>query len=66
MRVLTRAAFQRRRKQFQRILRDDPAYRLSRREVAEVETRSGLDLRRRPETFAPEDFVRLAKMLERT
>ncbi|MDE0358109.1 MAG: 16S rRNA (adenine(1518)-N(6)/adenine(1519)-N(6))-dimethyltransferase RsmA [Gammaproteobacteria bacterium] len=66
VRVLTRAAFQRRRKQFQRILRDDPAYRLSRREVAEMETRSGLDLTRRPETFAPEDFVRLAKMLERT
>ena len=66
VRVLTRAAFQRRRKQFQRILRDDPAYRLSRREVAQVETRSGLDLTRRPETFAPEDFVRLAKMLERT
>jgi len=66
VRVLTRAAFQRRRKQFQRILRDDPAYRLSRPEVAEVETRSGLDLTRRPETFAPEDFVRLAKMLERT
>ena len=66
VRVLTRAAFQRRRKQFQRILRDDPAYRLSRREVAEVETRSGLDLTRRPETFAPEDFVGLAKMLKRT
>lgn len=66
VRVLTRAAFQRRRKQFQRILRDDPAYCLSRGRVAEVETRSGLDLTRRPETFAPEDFVRLAKTLERT
>lgn len=66
VRVLTRAAFQRRRKQFQRMLRDDPAYRLSRRAVAEVEARSGLDLTRRPETFAPEDFVRLAEVVERT
>ena len=66
VRVLTRAAFQRRRKQFQRILRDDPAYRLSRRTVAEVEARSGLDLKRRPETFAPEDFVRLAEVVERS
>jgi len=66
VRVLTRAAFQRRRKQFQRILRADPAYRLRPGDVAEVETRTGLDLTRRPETFAPEDFVRLAKMLERT
>ena len=66
VRVLTRAAFQRRRKQFQRILRDDPAYLLSRRAVAEVEARSGLDLTRRPETFAPADFVRLAQVVERT
>lgn len=66
VRVLTRAAFQRRRKQFQRILRDEPAYRLSHRAVAEVEARSGLDLTLRPEVFAPEDFVRLAELLERT
>ena len=66
VRVLTRAAFQRRRKQFQRILRDAPAYRLDRRVVAEVETRSGLDLTLRPEALAPEDFVRLAEVLEGT
>lgn len=66
VRVLTRAAFQRRRKQFQRILRDDPTYRLSRRAVAVAEARSGLDLTRRPETFSPEDFGRLAEVLERT
>lgn len=65
VRVLTRAAFQRRRKQFQRMLRDEPAYRLGRRAVAEVEARSALDLTRRPETFAPEDFVRLAEVVER-
>ena len=66
VRVLTRAAFQRRRKQFQRILRDAPAYRLDRRAVAEVEKRSGLDLTLRPEALAPEDFVRLAEVVEDT
>ncbi len=66
VRVLTRAAFQRRRKQFQRILRDAPAYRLDRGAVAEVEKRSGLDLTLRPEALAPEDFVRLAEVVERS
>lgn len=66
VRVLTRAAFQRRRKQLQRILRDAPAYRLDRRAVAEVETCSGLDLTLRPEALAPEDFVRLAEVVEGT
>ena len=64
VRVLTRAAFQRRRKQFQRILRDEPAYHLSRPAVAEVEARSGLDLTLRPEVFAPEEFFRLATVVE--
>ena len=63
VRVLTRAAFQRRRKQFQRILRDDPAYHLDRGAVAEVEACAGLDLTLRPETFAPDDFVRLAEAI---
>ncbi len=61
VRVLTRAAFQRRRKQFQRTLRDDPAYRLERWAVKEVEARSGLDLTLRPEAFAPDGFVLLAE-----
>ena len=64
VRTLTRAAFQRRRKQFQRILRDAPAYRLDRASVKEVEERGGFDLSRRPETFAPEDIIRLAKVVE--
>ena len=64
VRRLVRAAFQRRRKQFQRILRDAPAYRLGRREVVDVEARSGLDLTLRPETFAPDDFIRLAEVVE--
>lgn len=62
LRNLTRAAFGQRRKQFQRILRD--AYGLSPDDVAAVEERTGFDLRRRPETFSPEDFIRLAIELQ--
>ncbi len=65
VRALTRAAFQRRRKQFRRILRDAPNYRLSRSAVAEAEALSGFDLTLRPEAFAPEDFVRLSEAVER-
>ena len=64
VRRLVRAAFQRRRKQLQRILRDDPGYRLGRRGVVEAEARSGLDLTLRPEALAPGDFVRLAEVVE--
>jgi 16S rRNA (adenine1518-N6/adenine1519-N6)-dimethyltransferase len=58
LRRLTRAAFGHRRKQFQRILRD--AYGLSHDQVAALEERTGFDLRQRPETFAPDEFVRLS------
>jgi 16S rRNA (adenine1518-N6/adenine1519-N6)-dimethyltransferase len=61
VRALTRAAFGQRRKQFQRILRD--AYRLSPEALEEVEGELGVDLRARPETFPPEEFVRLARAL---
>ncbi|MEW5929285.1 MAG: 16S rRNA (adenine(1518)-N(6)/adenine(1519)-N(6))-dimethyltransferase RsmA [Gemmatimonadota bacterium] len=61
LRELTRAAFGQRRKQFQRILRD--AYRLSPEEVEALGAELGVDLRDRPETFAPEDFIRLARAL---
>lgn len=61
LRNLTRAAFGQRRKQFQRILRD--AYRLTPDGVAALESRTGFDLRRRPETFAPDDFVTLSREL---
>lgn len=61
VRALTRIAFGRRRKQFQRILRDalglDPA------DIRETEASTGLDLRNRPETFSPEQFVLLADHL---
>jgi 16S rRNA (adenine1518-N6/adenine1519-N6)-dimethyltransferase len=61
LRELTRAAFQQRRKQFQRILRD--AYGLSVDEVAEVGRAAAMDLVQRPETFSPQKFIDLARVL---
>jgi 16S rRNA (adenine1518-N6/adenine1519-N6)-dimethyltransferase len=61
LRVLTRAAFGQRRKQFQRILRD--AYALSVGEVESVGRAAGMDLTARPESFSPERFVELARVL---
>jgi 16S rRNA (adenine1518-N6/adenine1519-N6)-dimethyltransferase len=61
LRMLTRAAFGQRRKQFQRILRD--AYGLEPAQVEELGTAVGMDLVQRPETFAPERFVELARAI---
>ncbi|HVG43894.1 MAG TPA: 16S rRNA (adenine(1518)-N(6)/adenine(1519)-N(6))-dimethyltransferase RsmA [Longimicrobium sp.] len=61
LRDLTRAAFQQRRKQFQRILRD--AYDLSVDEVAAVGQAAAMDLVQRPETFPPQKFIDLARVL---
>ena len=61
LRDLTRAAFQQRRKQFQRILRD--AYHLSPQQVEEVGRAAGMDLVQRPETFSPAKFIDLARVL---
>jgi 16S rRNA (adenine1518-N6/adenine1519-N6)-dimethyltransferase len=61
LRELTRAAFQQRRKQFQRILRD--AYDLSIDQVEEVGRAAGMDLVQRPETFPPQKFIDLARVL---
>lgn len=61
LRNLSRVAFGRRRKQFQRTLRD--AYGLDPAEVQQIEARLGTDLRQRPETFSPAEFVRLARLL---
>lgn len=61
LRHLTRAAFGQRRKQFQRILRD--AYGLSVDQVAALGAEVGMDLQSRPESFAPERFVDLARAL---
>lgn len=61
LRELTRAAFQQRRKQFQRILRD--AYHLSSEAVAELGREAGMDLVQRPETFSALKFIDLARVL---
>jgi 16S rRNA (adenine1518-N6/adenine1519-N6)-dimethyltransferase len=61
LRELTRAAFQQRRKQFQRILRD--AYGLSVDEVEAVGRAAGMDLVQRPETFSAQKFIDLARVL---
>lgn len=64
LRRLTRAAFGRRRKQLQTILRTAPEYGLE-REAAEAACRAlGLEPRVRPEQVAPETFVALARRLE--
>lgn len=63
LRVLTRAAFQWRRKQFQKILRDHPDLDLGREGVEALEARTGVDFRRRPETFSPDELVRLSRTL---
>lgn len=63
LRVLTRTAFGQRRKQFQRILRD--ACHVDPDDIGDLERETGFDLRRRPETFSPPDFIRLAAELAR-
>lgn len=63
LRVLTRAAFQWRRKQMQKILREHADLALPREEVDALERQTRLSLARRPETFSPEEFVRFSRLL---
>ena len=65
LRFLTRLAFQQRRKQFQAILRNHPETDLSHGQVEALEEQTGFDLRQRPETFSPEDFILLSRSLSR-
>ncbi len=65
LRTLTRAAFQRRRKQFGSILRDHPELALGSEGVVRLQRETGFDFRRRPETFSPEEFIRLSRALRR-
>jgi len=60
VRRLVRAAFQWRRKQLGTILRGHPELAWSEEELEELRERSGLDLRRRPETLSPDEFAWLA------
>ncbi|MEN8143368.1 MAG: 16S rRNA (adenine(1518)-N(6)/adenine(1519)-N(6))-dimethyltransferase RsmA [Gemmatimonadota bacterium] len=64
LRRLTRTAFGRRRKQMQKILRTAPEYLLSAAESSAVLLSLGLDPGSRPEELSPDDFRRLAALLE--
>jgi 16S rRNA (adenine1518-N6/adenine1519-N6)-dimethyltransferase len=63
LRQLTQTAFGWRRKQLQRTLRDAPPYRLRVEDIERLQQDSGFDLRRRIETFDPDDIIRLADLL---
>ncbi len=63
LRSLTRMAFQQRRKQFQAILRNRPGLTLSHEQIGALEDATGFDLRQRPETFSPEEFILLSRAL---
>ncbi len=63
LRVLTRVAFSRRRKQLLRILRSAPEYDLPRDRIERILESMGLSPQARPETLTPDEFVSLAGRL---
>ncbi|HSL70479.1 MAG TPA: 16S rRNA (adenine(1518)-N(6)/adenine(1519)-N(6))-dimethyltransferase RsmA, partial [Longimicrobiales bacterium] len=63
LRMLTRAAFSQRRKQFQKILRTAPPYLVSGHIIDDLERTTGLNLDARPETFSADEFRALAQAL---
>jgi 16S rRNA (adenine1518-N6/adenine1519-N6)-dimethyltransferase len=63
LRTLVRAAFQWRRKQLRKILRDHPDVARPPDVVEEVARTVGIDLEDRPERLSPDQFVRLAAAL---
>jgi 16S rRNA (adenine1518-N6/adenine1519-N6)-dimethyltransferase len=63
LRVLTRVAFSRRRKQLGRILRSAPEYALSTDSITRILEAEGLSPQARPETLTPDQFVELAARL---
>lgn len=63
LRTLTRAAFQWRRKQMQKILRDHPDLSAGRTRVEQLARDLSLDLTRRPETFEVDELAALARAL---
>ena len=63
LRVLVRAAFQWRRKQLGKILRDHPDLALGGPAAVEVAQDLGLDLTDRPERLDPSTFIRLAERI---
>jgi 16S rRNA (adenine1518-N6/adenine1519-N6)-dimethyltransferase len=64
LRRLVRAAFQWRRKQLRRILRDHPDVARPEAVFVEAAERAGVDLEDRPERLTPEQFLRLAAALQ--
>lgn len=66
LRNLTRAAFQRRRKQFQKVLRQAPEFSLSGDAVAAVLEPLGIDPATRPDALPVADYIRLADALAGT
>lgn len=63
LRTLTRAAFQRRRKQLQRVLKQAPEYTLSGEAVTSVLEPLGIDPATRPDALPVADYIRLADAL---
>lgn len=63
LRRLTRAAFQWRRKQFQKTLRDHPDLQIPSERVAAIGRALEVDLTRRPETFDPDALLALARAI---
>ncbi len=64
LRVLVRAAFQWRRKQLRRILRDHPDLSYPMDTIERVAGQLGLDLTERPEDLSPETFIGLSAALQ--
>jgi 16S rRNA (adenine1518-N6/adenine1519-N6)-dimethyltransferase len=65
LRTLTRAAFSRRRKQLQKVLRQAPEYSLSSDELARLLDSLGIDPAARPDALSPADYIKLASALRR-
>jgi 16S rRNA (adenine1518-N6/adenine1519-N6)-dimethyltransferase len=63
LRRLTRAAFSRRRKQLQNVLRQAPEYELSQEEVNDLLGRLDIEPAVRPDALAVNEYVRLASAL---
>tara|TARA_Y100000590_G_scaffold438185_1_gene560684 strand:+ start:422 stop:1240 length:819 start_codon:yes stop_codon:yes gene_type:complete len=65
LRNVTRAVFQWRRKQIQKTLRDHSDLSFPGEFLNNIIRETGWDLKRRPETFNPEEFVRLSKLVQK-
>jgi 16S rRNA (adenine1518-N6/adenine1519-N6)-dimethyltransferase len=63
LRIFTRASFQWRRKQMQKILRDHADLALSPERVQAIALETRLELTRRPETFSPDEFVAFSRLV---